>query len=84
MPALLTTRECAELLNAAVQLEGAFTARWIWGEIEDRRLFAKVNHRGASRQRARIRVAPEDFQAYCDEHYKSISGQIRELLLAAA
>lgn len=84
MRTALTTRECAELLNAGVEMEGAFTARFIWGEIEDGRLVAKVRERGATRQRARIRVTPEDFMAYCDTHYSRIAARVRALLIVAA
>ena len=80
----LTTRDCADLLNAGVELTGAFTARFIWGEIEDGRLIARVRHRGGTRQRARIRVHPDDFLAYCETHYARIAPAIRARLCTAA
>jgi len=79
----LTTRDCADLLNACVELTGAFTARFIWGEIEDGRLVARVHLRG-TRQRARIRVHPDDFVAYCERHYQRIAPAIRAAMTTAA
>ena len=80
---VLTTRDCADLLSEAAGLDGAFTARFVWGEIADGRLIARVNHRGETRQRARIRIHPDDFAAYCDRNYERLSPAVRSRLFHA-
>jgi hypothetical protein len=64
----LTTGACADILNELIGMR-AFTPDFILGQINDGLLIARVNWKGETRQRAFVRIHPEDFRAYLLEYH---------------
>jgi hypothetical protein len=74
---MLTTGECAELLNVWADAPGGYTSDFVLGEIDDHRLIARVHSRGTGRQRRRIRIHPEDLIAYIKQHHQQLDAKAR-------
>lgn len=70
---MLTTGECAELLNIWANAPGGYTADFVRGEIDDRRLVARIGGPDhvptGTRRRRRVRVHPSDLVAYVEAHH---------------
>lgn len=67
---MLTTGDCARILNAALESPDGFTAAFILAEVDDDRLYARINDRRTSRRR--VRIHPEDFVAYLAKRHARI------------
>lgn len=74
----LTTRQCADVLNDALDMKGVFKDYFIRGEIADGRLVARVQD--VRRGRLWIRVHPKDLVAYCEAHYPRIVSKVEEAM----
>lgn len=68
---MLTTGDCADILNAAFDSPGAFTSAFIWGQIRDGKLTPRVNVPLTVRRR--IRIHPADFAAYLERYHAAIA-----------
>ena len=67
---MLTTGDCAEILNAAFDAPDGFTAAFVLAEVDNQRLKARINEWRKSRRR--IRIHPEDFIPYLQQHYAAV------------
>jgi hypothetical protein len=69
---MLTTGECADLMNQWAESPHGYSAKFVLGQVDDGLLLARVNYRGANRQRARVRIHPEDFVQYVRTHHVAL------------
>ena len=85
---MLTTGECAELLNAWANAPGGYSAAFVLGEIDDRRLVARVGGPdqpvGETRKRRRVRVHVDDFLAYVALHHRVLAEKAKQHFAEAA
>lgn len=84
MKIMFTTGEVAELLSLWSDAPGGYNSDFVLGEIDDRRLVARVNYRGGTRKRARIRVHVDDLVAYITAHHQPLTARARAHFTSAA
>lgn len=68
---MLTTGECATILNIAFDAPEGYTAAFMLAEVDAARLHARVHDQRRSRRR--VRIHPEDFAVYLRRHYATIA-----------
>lgn len=86
MKVMFTTGEVAELLSIWADAPGGYTADFVRGEIDDERLFARVNSLGTvgSRQRRRIRVHKDELIRYVQAYHPLFLNKANEQFAAVA
>lgn len=67
---MLTTGDCARILNAACESPDGFTAAFILAEVDEGSLHARVNDQRKSRRR--VRIHPEDFVIYLSKRHARV------------